>query len=103
MKLGKINLLLLALLVAAMVMVPCVSAVDEQQEQEKMIQADPKTDLAGYVPVDVIIIDPLVKAATPDYYLLVLSDEGKKHLLDSIDTAEISSIDVTATHIDAFT
>jgi hypothetical protein len=34
MKLGKINLLLLALLVAAMVMVPCVSAVDDTSEPE---------------------------------------------------------------------
>ncbi|MDD5142378.1 hypothetical protein [Methanoregula sp.] len=89
MQLGKLNILLLALLVAAMVMIPCVSAVEEQQEQEKMIQADPKTDLAGYVPVDILSIDPSVKAATPYYYLLVLSDEGKKHLLDSIDAAEI--------------
>ncbi|MFA6331390.1 MAG: hypothetical protein WCX22_00420 [Methanoregula sp.] len=41
----------------------------------------PENDTAGYVPVDIIIIDPAIKAATPDYNLLVLDAEGKANYL----------------------
>ena len=44
-------------------------------------QAFPGNDTAGYVPVEIIVIDPAIKAATPDYNFLVLDAEGKANYL----------------------
>ncbi|MFA6333183.1 MAG: hypothetical protein WCX22_09535 [Methanoregula sp.] len=46
-----------------------------------MQRAYPENDTIGYVPVEVIVIDPTVKAAAPDYDFLVLNDEGKANYL----------------------
>lgn len=51
-----------------------------------MVQVDPKTDTEGYVPVDIISIDPAVKSATPYYPVLILSKSGKQNLLQSIES-----------------
>ncbi|MDO9324207.1 MAG: hypothetical protein Q7T80_04525 [Methanoregula sp.] len=87
MKRLKLITVLLALLVAAMVIVPMVSAADEPKKTDTMIQVDPITDTEGYVAVDVINIDSSVKDATQYYYLLVLSDEGKQNYLKDLDAA----------------
>lgn len=56
-------------------LIPPVSGAGEMQ------QAFPENDTIGYVPVEVIVIDPIIKAATPDYNFLVLDDEGKANYL----------------------
>jgi len=88
MQLRKPSVVLLALLLAAMAMVPMVSA-DDKKIPNGMIQADPKTDTEGYVAVDVINIDSSIKNATSYYYLLVLSDEGKQNYLNDLDAINI--------------
>ena len=90
MNIRKIGVVLLALLLAALVIVPLVSAAD-QSVQGKMIEVDPKTDVQGFVPVDVINIDPSVKVATPYYGMLVLSDEGKQNFFKSLDAMSVIS------------
>jgi len=87
MKTLKIGIVLLALLLAAMVMVPMVSAAETSSTSAQMIKVDPKTDTNGFVAVDVINIDPTVKNVTPYYQILVLNDEGKQNLLNNIDSA----------------
>lgn len=47
-------------------------------------QAFPENDAVGYVPVEVIVIDPVIKAATPDYTFLVLENEGKATYLHDL-------------------
>jgi len=89
MKRLKLITVLLALLLAAMVMVPIVSAAEKQKNPDGMIQVDPKTDTEGYVAVDVINIDSPIKDATPYYYLLVLSDEGKQNYLKDLDALSV--------------
>lgn len=90
MNIRKISAVLLALLLAAMAIVPIASAL-EQSVQTKMIQVDPKTDTQGFVAVDVINIDPAIKAATPYYGMLVLSDEGKQNFLKALDAISASA------------
>jgi hypothetical protein len=90
MKTRKIGVVLLALLLAGIAMVPMVSAM-EQSVQNKMTEVDPKTDIQGFVSVDVINIDPAIKAATPYYGLLVMSDEGKQNFLKSLDAMSVTS------------
>ncbi|MDD5187669.1 MAG: hypothetical protein PHF57_05630 [Methanoregula sp.] len=68
------------LFVIAMLMIPAGAAgVDEMQ------LAYPENDTGGYVPVDIIVIDPAIKSATPDHVFLVLDTEGKKTYLENID------------------
>jgi len=50
----------------------------------EMQRAFPENDTAGYVPVDIIVIDPAIKAATPDYNFLVLDADGKKNYLTDL-------------------
>lgn len=88
MNLRKLSIVLLALLLAGMAMVPCVNAA-EQKIPDGMVQADPKIDTEGYVAVDVINIDLSIKDATPYYYLLVLSDEGKQNYLKDLDAISV--------------
>ncbi|MDD1702517.1 MAG: hypothetical protein LUQ31_06020 [Methanoregula sp.] len=87
MKTLKIGVMLLALLLAAMVIVPMVSATEQSVTPSAMVKVDPKTDTNGFVAVDVINIDPAVKNATPYYQILILNDEGKQNLLKNIDSA----------------
>ncbi|MDD4483340.1 MAG: hypothetical protein PHD55_03095 [Methanoregula sp.] len=61
-------------------LIPAVSGAGETR------QAFPENDTTGYVPVEVIVIDPTVKAATPDYNFLVLDDEGKANCLRDLNT-----------------
>ncbi len=68
------------LFVIAVLMIASASA-----ESEVVRQAFPKNDTEGYVPVDIIVIDPLIKAASPHYDFLVLDADGKKTYLENID------------------
>ena len=65
-----------ALIVIGLTVVPAAAA-----EAGEMHQAFPENDTAGYVPVDIIMIDPAIEAATPDYHFLVLDAEGKANYL----------------------
>jgi len=68
------------LFVIAMLMTPAGAAgIDEMQ------RVYPENDTVGYVPVDIIVIDPAIKSATPDHVFLVLDTEGKKTYLENID------------------
>jgi len=89
MKQLKFGVILLALLLAGMAIVPMVNADDVQKSPHEMIQANPETDTQGYASVDIIIIDSSIKDATPYYYLLVLSDEGKQNYLKDLEAANI--------------
>jgi hypothetical protein len=62
----------------AMLLIPAASAgIDD------MKRAYPENDTVGYVPVDIIVIDPVIKAASPDHIFLVLDADGKKNYLDA--------------------
>jgi hypothetical protein len=90
MQLRQIVIALLALLLAGAVMVPMVSA-DEQPSSGQMIELNPETDTQGFVAVDVINIDPAIRAATPYFGILVLSDEGKKNFLQPLEAISVTS------------
>ena len=78
--------LLLFMTLLGAVFVPVVSADEQKNYDGMMIQVDPKTDTEGFLPVDVISIDPEVKSATPYYPVLILSESGKKNFLQSIES-----------------
>ncbi len=81
-KLLKIRSILFALLLIAMVMIPVASAGAEEAKR-----VFPENDTAGYVPVDVISIDPSIRDATPYDMFLILSPEGKENQLNDLDLA----------------
>ena len=95
MKTMKFYTVLLALLLAGMVMVPCVSA-DNMPSPDLSKLVNPQTDTEGYVPVDVIVIDSEIKKSTPYFHMLVMSEEGKENFLTTLTlTADTSEQDVT--------
>ena len=67
------------LLLVVVLMIPSAGAGTGGMER-----AYPENDTAGYVPVDIIVIDPVIKAASPDHAFLVLDAEGKKNYLDAL-------------------
>jgi hypothetical protein len=73
-------------ILTALVLVPAVSAAIEEA-----LQVFPENDTEGYLPVDIISIDPAIKDATPYYDLLILSDEGKNTWLESIDNLKFDT------------
>lgn len=81
MKILRTDIIIGAVLLAAIVLVPLVSAGPGEAEQ--VIQ---KNDTAGHLLVDVIAIDPSVKNATPYYQFLMMSAEGKENQLNDLDT-----------------
>mgnify|MGYP001229764179 CR=1 FL=1 len=79
MKMKSLSLAILAFIFSVFVAVsPAAAGTGGMQ------RAFPENDTAGYVPVDIIIIDPVIKAATPDYNFLVLDDEGKANYLRNL-------------------
>ena len=68
------------LLLVAVLMIPVACAGDGG-----MVRVYPENDTAGYVPVDIIVIDPAIKAATPYFFFLVLDGDGKKTYLENMD------------------
>ncbi len=81
-KLSKIMSVLLALLLVAMVVIPVAGAGTEETKR-----VFPENDTAGYLPVDVISIDPSIKDSTPYYHFLIMSSEGKENQLNDLDLA----------------
>jgi hypothetical protein len=75
-----------------------VSADEDPKYPTKMIQIDPANDIEGYLPVNIIDIDPSIKSATPYYYFLTLNEEGRQNCLKSLDT-KIISIENENTHL----
>ncbi len=77
----KQNWIVIILLFSALIVfAPVVNA-----ETGEMKQVFPENDTAGYVPVDVISIDPAINAATPFDMILIADAEGRQNLLVSID------------------
>jgi len=77
-KMIKVMILGILLLVAVL-MIPAAGAGDSGMER-----AYPENDTAGFVPVDMIVIDPVIKASSPHYDFLVLDAEGKKNYLNDL-------------------
>ena len=65
---------LLALHLVAMVVIPVAGEGTEERQR-----VFPENDTAGYLPVDVISIDPSIKDSTPYYQFLIMSSEGKEN------------------------
>ncbi len=78
----KIRSILFVLLMGAMVMIPAAGAGTEGAKR-----VFPENDTAGYLPVDVISIDPSIKDSTPYYQFLILSSDGKENQLNDLDLA----------------
>ncbi len=72
-------MLLGLLLLVVMLIIPAAGAGDGAMER-----AYPENDTAGYVPVDIIVIDPGIKASSPQFDFLVLDAEGKKNYLTDL-------------------
>jgi hypothetical protein len=59
-------------------------------EPEEAVRVFFENDTAGYLPVDVLSIDPSIKDSTTDYTFLIMSPEGKETRLNDVNL----SIDV---------
>jgi hypothetical protein len=51
---------------------------------EEAVRVFPENDTAGYLPVEILSIDPSIKDSTPDYTFLILSPEGKETRLNDV-------------------
>src|SRR4030043_914450 len=78
-KLLKLRCVLPALLLITMVMIPVAGA---GAEEAKRVFSE--NDTAGYLPVEILSIDPSIKDSTPYYTLLILSPEGKETRLNDV-------------------
>ena len=69
---------------------------------EEAQQVFPENDTAGYLPVDVIAIDPSIKESSPWYQFLMLSPEGKENQLNDVGLAIdfLSPVDLQKTGAD---
>lgn len=74
-----------ALFLIALVPVPASGAGPQEA-----VRVFSENDTAGYLPVDVLSIDPSIKDSTPDYTFLIMSPEGKETRLNDVNL----SIDV---------
>ena len=81
-KMVKKRSTLLLLLLIIMTSIMAVRAGTEEAQQ-----VFPENDTAGYLPVDVISIDPSVKESSPWYQFLILSPEGKENQLNDVGLA----------------
>lgn len=80
-KLLKPRCVLPALLLITMVMIPVAGAGSGAEEAVRVF---PENDTAGYLPVEILSIDPSIKDSTPDYTFLILSPEGKETRLNDV-------------------
>jgi hypothetical protein len=78
----KINRVFLLLIAIAMVLFPLAAAGIEELKE-----AFPDNDTEGYQPVDIVSIDPAIKAATPHYMFLLLDSEGKQTRISDVNRA----------------
>jgi len=70
---------LFGLFLATMLIVPAACTGTGE-----MNRAFPENDTAGYVPVDIIVIDPAIKASSLHFDFLVMDAEGKKNYLTDL-------------------
>ena len=75
----KINIPGILFVMIAILMISTASAGGEEVKQ-----VFPENDTAGFVPVDIIVIDTVIKASSPHFDFLVLDAEGKKNYLDDL-------------------
>jgi hypothetical protein len=73
------------LLLLLLIIITSIMAVRAGTEEAK--QVFPENDTAGYLPVDVISIDPSIKESSPWYQFLILSPEGKENQLNDVGLA----------------
>lgn len=57
----------------------------DKTECGSLRMVDPRTDREGYVAIDVMVIDPAIKAITPYYGMLVLPGEERENHLQAVD------------------
>jgi hypothetical protein len=81
-KLVKIRSALLLMMLIAMTSVMVVHAGPEEAKQ-----VFPENDTAGFLPVDVLTIDPSIKESSPWFDFLILSAEGKENQLSDVGLA----------------
>jgi hypothetical protein len=84
-KLQEKMCVIFALFLIALVPVPAPGAGPEEA-----VRVFSENDIAGYLPVEVLLIDPSIKDSTPDYTFLIMSPEGKETRLNDVNL----SIDV---------
>ena len=80
--------MLLALLLAAMAMVPMVNAEESANASTGPVSMkdavgiqDPENDTLGFLPVNRISIDESIEKATPYYVMLTGNDKEKQNLI----------------------
>lgn len=77
------NIRIFILLVAIVAVLFPMAAAGSEEPKE----AFPYDDTEGYQPVDIISIDPAIKAATPHYMFLLLDSEGKETRISDVNRA----------------
>jgi len=77
-KMKKIIIRILFVMIA-MLMIQTASA---GAEEAKRVFSE--NDTAGYLPVEILSIDPSIKDSTPDYTFLILNPEGKETRLNDV-------------------
>jgi len=82
---GKMLIKRSTLLLLLLIIITSIMAVRAGTEEVK--QVFPENDTTGYVPVDVISIDPSIKESSPWYQFLILSPEGKENQLNDVGLA----------------
>jgi len=83
MKTDRVGVILFVLLPVFVLVVVLMIAL-ASAGNDGMERAYPENDTVGFVPVDIIVIDPLIKASSPHFDFLVLDAEGKKNYLDDL-------------------
>jgi len=78
-KLLKLWCVLPALLLITMVMIPVAGA-----GAEEAVRVFSENDTAGYLPFEILSIDPSIKDSTTDYTFLIMSPEGKETRLNDV-------------------
>lgn len=78
-KLREKMCVIFALFLIALVPVPSSGA-----GTDTTVRVFPENDTAGYLPVEILSIDPSIKDSTPDYTFLIMSPEGKETRLNDL-------------------
>lgn len=78
-KLQEKLFVIFALFLIALVPVPALGA-----STDNAVRVFPENDTAGYLPVEILSIDPSIKDSTPDYTFLIMSPEGKETRMNDV-------------------
>jgi hypothetical protein len=68
----------------ALFLIALVPVIASGAGPEEAVRVYPENDTAGYLPVDVLLIDPSIKDSTPEYTFLIMSPEGKETRLNDV-------------------